>query len=62
MLWESQARILAHTPAAEDCAQQAYALAVTRAAKEFESELPMDQAAQLALETAIAMSKLQYAF
>lgn len=62
MMWESQARLLAHTPGAEDVAINAYALAITRAALEFESELPMDRSAQIALESAIAMSKINYAF
>ena len=62
MMWETQARILAHTPGAEDVAVQAYALAITRAAADFKQDLPMDQAAQIALETAIAMAKINYAF
>ena len=62
MMWESQARLLAHTPGAEDVATQAYALAITRAAAEFEQDLPMDRAAQIALESAIAMAKIKYAF
>lgn len=62
MMWESQARLLAHTPGAEDAAIPAYALAITQAAKEFEAELSMDCAAQIALETAIAMAKIKYAF
>lgn len=62
MMWESQERLLAHTKGAEDVAVQAYALAIMRAAKEFHPELSMDCAAQVALETAIAMAKIKYAF
>lgn len=62
MMWESQARILAHTAGAEDVALDAYALAITRTATEFQEDLPMDRAGQIALETAIAMAKIKYAF
>ncbi len=62
MMWEPQARILAHTPGAPEVAVKAYALAVTKAAQAFKEQLTMDRAAQLALETAIATSKLNYAF
>ncbi|MEM9574103.1 MAG: hypothetical protein AAF870_02610 [Pseudomonadota bacterium] len=62
MMWESQARILAHTAGAEDVALDAYALAITRTAAEYKEDLPMDRAGQIALETAIAMAKLKYAF
>ena len=62
MMWETHARILAHTPGAEDVTTQAYALAITRAAAQFEQALPMDRAAQIALESAIAMAKIKYAF
>lgn len=62
MMWETQARLLAHTKGAENVATQAYAMAIMRAAKEYDTELPLDCAAQIALETAIAMSKIKYAF
>ncbi len=62
MMWESQARILAHTAGAPEVAVKAYALATTQAAQSFKDALPMDRAAQLALETAIATAKLKYAF
>lgn len=62
MLWENQARILASTPGAGDVAVQAYALASTKAATASRHKIPMDVSGQLALETAIAMSKIDYGF
>lgn len=62
MMWETQARLIAHTAGASNVAVQAYALAITQSAMEFKEELPLEQAAQLALESAIAMSRIEYAF
>ena len=62
MLWENQARILASTPGAGDVAVQAYALASTKAATASRHKGPVEVSGQLALETAIAMSKIDYGF
>jgi hypothetical protein len=62
MLWENTLTCLRNAPHAETTAQKAIALATVKAATMYEKKVPLDVSGQLALETAIAMSKLDYGF
>ncbi|MBO6639709.1 MAG: hypothetical protein JJ920_18255 [Roseitalea sp.] len=62
MLWENTLTCLRSAPHAERSAPKAFALATVKAAAMYEKKVPLDVSGQLALETAIAMSKLDYGF
>ncbi|MBO6554378.1 MAG: hypothetical protein JJ926_14645 [Roseitalea sp.] len=62
MLWENTLTCLRNAPEAETTAQKAFALATVKAAAMYEKKVPLAVSGQLALETAIAMSKLDYGF
>lgn len=62
MLWENTLTCLRNAPHAEETAQKALALATLKAAKMNAHRVPLAVSGQLALETAIAMSKLEYGF
>lgn len=62
MLWEPTLNCLRSAPDVETIAMQAFAMAAADAAKVNTKRLPLDIAGQLTLETAIAMSKVDYGF
>lgn len=62
MLWENTLTCLRDAPQAEANAQKALALATVKGANMYAGKLPLAVSGQLALETAIAMSKLDYGF
>ncbi|MCR9121579.1 MAG: hypothetical protein NXH91_04850 [Phyllobacteriaceae bacterium] len=62
MLWENTLTCLRAAPHGETTAQKAFALATVKAATMYQKKVPLDVSGQLALETAIAMSKLDYGF
>ncbi|WP_306118822.1 MULTISPECIES: hypothetical protein [unclassified Roseitalea] len=62
MLWQSTVTCLQATEGAETLAQAALAEAAVKAAKMYAGKVPLAVSGQLALETAIAMSKLDYGF
>ena len=61
MLWENTLNCL-RSVKAEPTVQKALALATVKAAKMHEHRVPLAVSGQLALETAIAMSKLEHGF
>ena len=62
MMWENTLTCLNAAPHAETTAQKALAMATVKAANMYAGKVPMEVSGQLALETAIAMSKLEYGF
>lgn len=62
MLWENTLTCLRSAPQAETTAQKALALATVKAANLYARKVPLAVSGQLALETAIAMSKLEHGF
>ena len=62
MLWENTRACLCNVAEAERTTQKALALATVRAAGLYADKGPLDVSGQLALETAIAMSKVEYGF
>jgi len=62
MLWENTLTCLRSAPQAEATTQKALALATVKAANLYGRKVPLAVSGQLALETAIAMSKLEHGF
>ena len=62
MLWENTLTCLRNAPQGQATTQKAMALATVRAANMHARKVPLAVSGQLALETAIAMSKLDYGF
>lgn len=62
MLWEKTQRCLRSTEDAERLAMASFGMAATRAVIANKVRVPMHIGGQLAIETAIAMSKVEYGF